>query len=166
MVDFDNIDSIKNSGFLGFKKVKELFLNDSSIPEKMGVYMILYIGQQPPEFLKVGTGGHFKGKNPNVPIAVLDENWVENTCVIYIGKAGGVDSRATLRSRLRQYFRFGSGENVGHYGGRLIWQLKNSRDLIVCWKPLQKENPRSAEYELITQFVLEYKKRPFANLTG
>ena len=165
MDEFDNISSIKNIGFHGFYSIKDLFLNDFNIPAEMGVYMILYLEQHTPEFLEVGSGGYFKGKNPNVSIEVLENNWVENTIVIYIGKAGEVDSSATLRSRLRQYFRFGYGKNVGHYGGRYIWQIKDSEKLLVCWKPLLKESPRSVESEFITKFVSKYGKLPFANLT-
>lgn len=72
-----------------------------------------------PEFLSHGTGGFFKGKDPNVSITELETNWVENTCVVYIGKAG-----TTLQKRLNQYLKFGNGQNIGHWGGRYIWQIK------------------------------------------
>jgi hypothetical protein len=166
MLDFNNIGAIKESGFLGFVKLHDLFVSSSLLPETKGVYMILCINNNPPEFLDIGTGGHFKGRNPNISLSELRYNWVENTKVVYIGKAGGDDSKATLRSRLTQYFRFGQGKNVGHYGGRLIWQLKNSEELLVCWKPLPNEDTRMVETELIQDFVRTYKKRPFANLTN
>lgn len=166
MLDFDNLGAIKESGFSGFVKLEHLFVNSSLIPDIKGVYMILCIKNKSPEFLEIGTGGHFKGKNPNISLTELKHNWVENTQVVYIGKAGGDDSKATLRSRLTQYFRFGQGKNVGHYGGRLIWQIKNSKELLVCWKPLPNDDPRSVEAELIRDFVTKYKKRPFANLAN
>lgn len=165
MLDYNNITSIKESGFLGFVKLHDIF-NNSLIPDIKGVYMILCCEPKPPEFLTVGTGGHFKGRDPNISIAELKHNWVENTIVVYIGKAGGDDSKATLRSRLIQYFRFGQGKNVGHYGGRLIWQIKNPKELVVCWKPLPNDDPRIVEAELIRDFVTTYKKRPFANLAN
>jgi hypothetical protein len=112
----------------------------------------------------VGTGGHFKGKDPNVPLYELKDNWVDNAIVVYIGKAGNEVSSATLQSRLRQYFWFGQGKNIGHWGGRLIWQLKNSTDLVVCWKALPNSDPRTVEADLIRQFITKYSKRPFANL--
>lgn len=118
------------------------------------------------QFIEIGTGGAFKGRNPNVLIDVLRDNWVEKTPIIYIGKAGGEGSRATLRSRLKQYFRFGQGEAVGHWGGRYIWQLKNAQDIIVCWKEMSKEEPRTFEKQLIATFVKQFGKRPFANLVG
>ena len=166
MLDSNNIKAIKESGFLGFVKLQDLFDNSSIIPDIKGVYMILYYDPKPPEFLDIGTGGHFKDKNPNISMQALKNNWVEETKVVYIGKAGGDDSKATLRSRLTQYFRFGQGKNVGHWGGRLIWQIKNSKELLVCWKPLPNEDPKDAEAELIQKFVSNYKKRPFANLAN
>lgn len=114
--------------------------------------------------MTVGTGGHFKGKNPNVSVSELKANWVDNTIIVYIGKAGKDGSNATLHSRLRQYFGFGQGKNVGHWGGRLIWQLKNSADLVVCWKALPTADPRTVEADLIQDFVSKFSNRPFANL--
>ncbi len=163
-MNFNNIDEIKKAGFTGFKKMSELFSDSSSIPWTKGVYLILYLDNKPPEFLQVGSGGHFKGKNPNVSLAELKFNWVDKTFVVYIGKAGKEGGSATLHSRLKQYFGFGQGGNNGHYGGRLIWQLKNSKDLVVCWKALQNDDPRTFEAKLIKEFFAEFSNRPFANL--
>ncbi|MBL7889422.1 MAG: GIY-YIG nuclease family protein [Bacteroidia bacterium] len=154
---FNDIDEIKSLGFTGFKKMGDLFQDSSVLPDSGGVYLVLNIENTPIEFLTVGTGGHFKGKNPNIPILELKANWVENTKVVYIGKA------TSLKSRLKQYLSFGKGKNIGHYGGRLIWQLKYSNDLVVCWK-VMKTNPREFEAELIRQFKSNFNCRPFANL--
>ena len=154
---FDNIEEIKKAGFIGFKRMEDLFLDSSMLPDTNGVYLVLNLDNKPCEFLMVGTGGHFKGKNPNISIAELKTNWVNNAKVVYIGKA------TSLKSRLRQYFGFGQGKNIGHYGGRLIWQLKNSKELVVCWKSLSSD-PREYEANLIKQFVSIYGHRPFANL--
>lgn len=156
---FNDIDEIKEAGFTGFKKMSELFLDSSMLPNNNGVYLVLNIENKPGEFLTVGSGGHFKGKDPNISLAVLKSNWVDNTKVVYIGKA------TSLRSRLRQYFAFGQGKNIGHYGGRLIWQIKYSSDLVVCWKSLSTD-PREFETELIQQFVKTFGCRPFANLAN
>ena len=62
--------------------------------------MVVYTGENIPEFLSRGTGGFFKGKDPNVSITELETNWVENTCVVYIGKAGKLKNcKATGRNR-------------------------------------------------------------------
>lgn len=154
---FNDIDEIKKAGFTGFKKMSELFLDSSMLPASKGVYLVLNINNRPGEFLPVGSGGHFKEKNPNVSLEELKVNWVDNTKVVYIGKA------TSLKSRLRQYFGFGQGKNIGHYGGRLIWQLKYSKELVVCWKSLTTD-PREFEADLIKQFVSSFHRRPFANL--
>jgi hypothetical protein len=137
----------------------------SSIPRVKGVYLVLNPTKKG-EFLTIGTGGLFKGKNPNISISELKANWVDDTIVVYIGKAGKDGSSATLRSRLKQYFGFGRGKSVGHWGGRYIWQLKDSGDLVVCWKALPKNDPKTLESELIQYFISIYSKRPFANLSG
>jgi len=154
---YNDIEEIKKAGFTGFKKMSDLFLDSSILPDSNGVYLILNADNKSGDFLPVGSGGHFKGKNPNVSLAELKANWVDNTKVVYIGKA------TSLKSRLRQYFGFGQGKNIGHYGGRFIWQLKYSKDLVVCWKALTTD-PREFEVELIRQFVSIYGCRPFANL--
>jgi len=63
-----------------------------------GVYCILCCNNQKCEFLKPGCGGHFKNKDPNVSLSELQANWIENTDVVYIGKAGGAGKITTLTS--------------------------------------------------------------------
>ena len=111
-----------------------------------------------------GTRGYFIVKNPNVSLVDLEANWVEEANIIYIGKAGGSSSNATLHSRLKQYIRFGEGREISHWGGRYIWLLKHSGELIVCWKTLHEDEPAQYESALIYAFRKTYKKRPFANL--
>jgi hypothetical protein len=163
-IKFDDIEEIKNAGFSGFKRMSELFVDSSAIPRTKGIYLVLYLSNLPPEFTATGSGGYFKGKNPNISLAGLESNWVNNTIVVYIGKGGKDGSKATINSRLQQYFKFGQGGNVGHYGGRLIWQIKNSRDLVVCWKELPNQDPKTIESQLIQQFYSLFSVRPFANL--
>ena len=154
---FTNIASIMDSGFVGFKTVSEMKSGGYlSLPAVPGVYLIVN-KDNPPHFLKVGTGGHFNGKDPNVSEAELKANWVSGACVLYIGKA------TSLKKRLGQYMRFGKGANAGHWGGRYIWQLADADRLLVCWKPTN-EDPRTVESGYIQEFVSYYGCRPFANL--
>jgi len=157
-------EQLQQQGFQGFKTITVLQKNDIFLPEKMGVYLILTPENFNKEFLEIGTGGSFKGKNPNVSIDELEYNWVEEANILYIGKAGGSDSDATLFSRIKQYLQFGQNKPVGHWGGRYIWQLKNSGELIVCWKILKDIEPASYESAMIDAFKQTYGKRPFANL--
>lgn len=163
-MNFNNIDDIKIAGFVGFKTMQELFVESSQLPAIKGVYLVLNLDTKAPAYLQVGSGGHFKGKDPNVTIPELKSNWVDKTIVVYIGKAGSETSSATLKSRLKQFFGFGQGKNIGHWGGRLIWQLTTSNNLVVCWKDLPNEDPRTFEGKLIKDFVTQYGNRPFANL--
>ncbi|MGB8648922.1 MAG: hypothetical protein WCF84_27040 [Anaerolineae bacterium] len=165
-MNLDLIEDLKANGFIGFRSMRELFADSSAIPKVQGVYLVLCLDKSEPEFLVHGTGGYFKGKDPNVSIDELRSNWVKDRLVLYIGKAGGQSGKATLYSRLRQYLSFGQGKPVGHWGGRLIWQLKGSADLILCWKPLPLEEPREVEVKLMSEFVRNYGQRPFANLSN
>jgi hypothetical protein len=155
---------LKKNGFQGFITIGHLFNDRSKLPKEKGVYMILIPSSFIPKFKTVGTGGYFKGKNPNLTLEELQNNWVENESIIYIGKAGSETGSATLKSRLNQYLNFGQGKAVGHWGGRLIWQLQNSENLIVCWKTTQGEEPSKVESKLIESFKAIHNKRPFANL--
>lgn len=162
-----NREYLLAQGFGGFKTVGELMDGlKTAVPAQKGVYVVLRESVSAPQFLTKGTGGFFKGKDPNVPLAELEANWVTDTPILYIGKAGGTDSSATLQKRLCQYLRFGQGANVGHWGGRYIWQLADSRDLVVCWKGLFTDEPREVEQQMIADFKAAHAgKRPFANLT-
>jgi hypothetical protein len=164
VVNFNDVEELKKAGFLGFKAISELWADNSPIPPVRGVYLVLYLDKSSPKFVVKGTGGFFKGKDPNVSLEELKANWVDGTNVIYVGKAGGENSGAKLYSRLNQYLQFGKGKSIGHYGGRYIWQIANSMDLVVCWKPVLQAEPRDIEAELIKSFVAKYGKRPFANL--
>ncbi len=165
-MDFNNLNELQEFGFTGIKSISSLWNDKKIIPKEKGVYLILnpYF-EKPANFLEIGVGGYFKGKNPNVPIKELEKNYVGNSLIVYIGKAGNPEGKATLFSRLGQYLRFGKGKNVGHWGGRYIWQLANHQELIICWKPTPNKNPREVEKELIEGYVKEFGVRPFANLT-
>ena len=158
-------EKLKKIGFVGFKTIRDLMGSCKDIPKDMGVYVVLRENESEPQFIKEGSGGFFKGKNPNVSFSELKTNWIDNEPVVYIGKAGGSKNSATLQTRLEQYMRFGQGENIGHWGGRYIWQLEDSKDLVVGWKTLTDKEPREVERQMIADFKNAYGgKRPFANL--
>ena len=163
---FDNIPKMQSAGFEGFMPISVLLNNTTKFPALMGVYFVVYNSIKEPQFKEKGSGGFFKGKDPNVPESELKINWVNGAKVIYIGKAGGSDSSATLRSRLTQFLRFGNGEPIGHYGGRYIWQIENPGALLFCWKPVISKEPRAEESRLIQIFTAEYGKKPFANIAN
>jgi hypothetical protein len=167
---FDSVDVLRAGGFSGFTKVRDLFRSCSNVPNERGNYLALYLDGNRPEFVPKGVGGFFKGKNPNVSTAELESTWVDGPIVIYIGQAGGIRagkwSNETLNGRISTYMKFGQGRNVGHFGGRYIWQIRNYGDLALCWKPWpnKMKDPKQVEGEMIQEFKARYGKRPFANL--
>ena len=153
------------AGFTGNASTLDLRSNPRQVPDEMGVYAVIHDKTPMPSFLEVGTGGHFKNRNPNLPISDLKTNWVPDSTTVYIGKAGALSGRATLKTRLRQYIRFGEGSKVGHWGGRLIWQLAEHEQLRFLWMPTPDEEPREVEKRLIAAFEARFGQLPYANLT-
>jgi hypothetical protein len=110
----------------------------------------------PRAFLARSVGGHFKGRDPTVPLAALESRVVPDAEALYIGKTN------SLRRRIGEYADYGRGKPVGHRGGRLIWQLRDHRKLLIAW--LAHDHPEALEAELVSEFVDAYGTLPFANL--
>ena len=144
-MEFDK-DWVEKNGFEGFKKVSELKTSSQRkiIPLQKGVYLVFRNSDSQPEF-------------SNNKELLLDY-WVENANVIYIGQAGGRASKVTLRKRLSQYIR----KSKIHKGGKSIWELEDSDDLLIAWKSTI-DDPYDVETKLIEMFKSIYHKRPFAN---
>lgn len=158
-----SIPVLREMGFSGFCQIGTLRSERcAGIPAMPGVYIVLNSGSYRPQFLQKGTGGFFKNKDPNISIEALERKWVPGSPIVYIGKAGGSKSKRTLQKRLREYAQFGSGLPVPHWGGRLIWQLPDSENLDVCWRPYAEA--ASLETELLALHVAEFGALPFANL--
>ncbi|MEX1013623.1 MAG: hypothetical protein WDZ80_00495 [Candidatus Paceibacterota bacterium] len=166
-MDFNEIDDLKKFGFTGFKKIQDLWIDSSVIPDSIGVYVIWNPFYDQAEFINPGVGGFFKGKDPNVDEEVLLQNFNPESKVVYIGKAGSLNSgSATLKSRLRQYLRFGQSKKAGHWGGRYIWQLKHHKNLMIAWRRTPTQDPRNVEIELLNMYRNQFGQLPFANLTN
>jgi hypothetical protein len=158
-------DAAFTRGFAGFKTSSDLWGSDlAAVPAEPGVYIVICPNPAAPAFLESSPAGRFKGRDPSVPVARLATRWVHSTDVIYIGKAGGARGKPTLRTRLRQYLRHGRGDAVGHWGGRLIWQLAGSEGLLFCWRPTPGCLPRDVEREMLRAFEARFGRLPFANL--
>ncbi|MHC1679917.1 MAG: hypothetical protein AB9860_01525 [Methanomassiliicoccales archaeon] len=158
----NDIEYLRSSGFTGFYLIRDLMEKGGTavIPDAPGVYCVMRSNECEPVFLAIGTGGWFDGKDPNDPIEELESKWVSHETVLYVGKAS-----VSLRKRLRAYMRFGRGEDANHHGGRHIWQLEDSRELLVCWKPVPGPGrPEELETEMIADFADKHEgKLPFAN---
>jgi hypothetical protein len=151
------------AGFTGWVPFAQLPRAD--VPTGSGVYVVVRPNNEPPSFLDVSPAGHFKSKNPTVPVAKLATLWVPGARIVYIGKANlGSTGRRGLRKRLDEFRRFGAGSPVGHYGGRCIWQLADHAQLLVGWRVTDDIDAARIETEMIAQFRAHYGARPFANM--
>jgi hypothetical protein len=158
----EKLDGISFSGFSNPVSVETLRRTKcSQVPTDSGVYVVLRSKTESPKFLKRSVGGRFKGKNPTAPLDFLASHWVKDATVLYVGKGDGAKG---LRQRLWQFIQFGMGKNIGHWGGRLVWQLADHQQLMVRWKPTEKEDPGDAKAQLIRQFKTVHAGTPFANL--
>lgn len=118
-----------------------------------------------PEYLAANRGGWHKGQDPTVPVAELQAAWVEGAQLLYIGKVPlGQTGRRGLAKRLGEYRRFGAGRRIGHRGGRYIWQLSDSDDLLVAWRETPDEDAGDVESELLDQFIDTWGALSFANV--
>jgi hypothetical protein len=146
------------------------FVNVAGLPKAKvttgpGVYVVLWPGEVEPAFLPVSAAGHFKGRDPSVHVERLRTKWIATSPVTSIGKAtAGRGGRRGLRQRLDEYRRIGAGEAVAHWGGRFVWQLERSVDLIVAWQETPSEDAGAVETHMLEEFLSDHGRLPFANL--
>lgn len=147
--------------FKGFKTIRELKESCSEVPSSNGVFLVLRRNNQQPIFRISSLGGYVKvpDDSPCYSLSYLQEQYVNGTCILYIGKS------TNMRSRLRSYMRFGQGKRASHGGGRAIWQMTDVDDFVICWAETL-ENSRMVEWRMIQAFKLRHEgKRPFANMS-
>jgi hypothetical protein len=161
-----SIAGLGMEGFQGFVPFDQAVVD---APKAGGVYAVIRPTLTSPAFLDVSPAGWFTGRDPSYPVARLAAEWVEGSVVVYVGKAGRAPGgRRGLRTRLREYAAFGSGMPVGHRGGRAIWQIGDSAQLLVAWRetapPLRASDEES---EVLADFLAHHGGRlPFANMRG
>ena len=129
---------------------------------KTGIYVVLLPTCAKPIFLRKGTGGKFKGLEPNYSLKYVEQNWVKGARVLYVGKAAG---RKGLRDRINSLVKFGLGRPVSHRGGRLLWQLKDNKKFLIRWRACPAASAHSLEKKMIRKFKDGHDELPFANLT-
>lgn len=156
-------DALKNKGFIGFVAFQQLDLNE--IPQAPGIYVVLKPEGFEPIYMAKSVGGHFKKKDPTVTQAELARRWIPDADVLYIGKAGpGKTGNRGLRKRIQELTDFAKGKPVGHWGGRILWQLAASTTLVIAWKEFPASAVDSVEAALHAEFVSLHGRLPFANL--
>ena len=148
---------LEAGGFGGWVTFEALTGPLAEVPQTGGVYVVVQAAGAQPDFLDSNPGGRFKRRDPTVDAGALEMNWVDGAEVVYIGKADN------LRRRLRQFAQFGAGKPIGHWGGRLIWQLALSTELLVAWRETPGEVPKEVETRMLAEFRADYGKPPFAN---
>lgn len=162
------IDNIK---FSNTYTVEELHNGAiENIPSESGLYFVL----MPKGFdltVKDVTDGRkttSRGKVSSYPVEDLrkrllhygDENEKRNSQILYIGQS------VNLHDRIEQYigFRYDVPDIGPHDGGRSIWQLENSEQLLFCYYVCR---PGEDSEEMERKLILLYKARhgcyPFAN---
>lgn len=146
---------IKIEKYGNFATLEELASNFNMLEKLPAVYSVFYKGDKP-EFLAMGTGAYFKGENPNVSIEELEENWVQGAQEIYIG------GTKNIRDRLSKLIKFGNGQDVGHKGGRYIWQIADQKKLVIAWKYVEEGKHFAVKKELIQEFEQFHGMYPLA----
>lgn len=155
-----NSTALSEQGFRGFVPVSDLQENSLQIPSIMGIYTVLRTSATPPNFLERSPASWFKSKDPTVPVSRLTDEWVPGAEVLYIGSGDSLRDRVGL---LIEFSDAGRSKSVFHWGGRLLWQLADSENLVVAWKATPQGIGRE-ERDLVLEFKEAFEMLPFANL--
>lgn len=131
----------------------------SALPRLPGIYAVSYEAGRPKSWQIESCGGWHKKRNPAVDPHRLNREWVDGTDIVYVGRTD-----RTLAKRIGEFARFGRGEPIGHWGGRLIWQLPHADLLMVGWIALDMGLATERESALLAEFLEAFDRLPFANL--
>lgn len=146
-------------GFIGWRPFGAIEMRD--LPPRPGVYVVVREPGPRPSFLTESVGGPHKRQSLTVDVEVLEEAWRDDAQVVYVGKAG---SRLGLQERLWAYAKQGRGRSAGHAGGRFIWQLPASGELLVGWREIDGVEVGDVEEALLSLHIEQFGRRPFANM--
>ena len=152
-------DDARAAGFSGFVTVGDVL--DGGLPQdaslsECGVYLVCRPPGFKPRFIPPEEAAAAGNVDNPLSASDLRAKWVDRAEVLYIGQ-----TTRPLQERLGELCKYAIGCAHNHYGGRILWQLRDSRQLLLCWKPTQK--PGEFEGELIDGFKRELGKFPFAN---
>jgi hypothetical protein len=145
-----------------FYSIEQLYnTNFSCIPDKKGIYIVKKSKQKKIEFSMDTTAiKEYQNKSMIYDVNVLNDKFDKSDKeILYIGKAGGKKNK--LKQRIRQYVRYGYGEVNNHRGGRAIWQIADSKSLLLGF--IECGNPEKIEKELLEEYESKYKVLPIAN---
>lgn len=161
----DSAAALEAQGFRGFVTIGQLHSDGClEVPDERGVYVVLARGDAPHGFLARSSAPAWRGREPSLPLEELARHWVPGATILYVGRAAGPGVRSRLRQRVKRYLRFGHGKVVAHWGGRQIWQLRESSRLVIAWCACGPElDPARLEAELLRDFEQRHGAPPFAN---
>jgi antitoxin component HigA of HigAB toxin-antitoxin module len=148
-------------GFEGFLPLETVRSSLLQIPADFGIYAIVWPDRTVPEFIEKSRAGRFKDSDPSYSLDVLRKKWVPTATVLYVGKAGPTAGR-TLRKRILELVRFGSGDPVAHRGGRALWQVEGIWRAQIAWKAAAQD-PLGAEQAMLAKFERAFGRLPYAN---
>ena len=90
----------------------------------------------------------------------MTDEWVPGAEVLYIGSGDSLRDRVGL---LIEFSDAGRSKSVFHWGGRLLWQLRDGQELLVAWRA-EPAGIASRERDMVIEFTEVYGRYPFANL--
>ena len=120
-------------GFEGFIAIDCIAKHASSIPNNKGVYMILQLHPQLPDFSKLNE--------LNFTTRTCLDKWVEDAKVLYIGTSTKYNSMHNLQDSLSNMVK-SKGVKIGDMGGALINSMPKPEELLVCWKVVAGGDPK------------------------
>lgn len=130
------------------------------IPNENGLYIVcIPLGFEKRILLTTTAMEEYQGRCLLYLVEELENKWIENCNVLYIGKADG--NRNHLRNRIRQFVKYAYAEVNNHRGGRSLWQLEDNKSLLIGWRSTLDAS--NAERQMILSFEKEYQQLPFAN---
>jgi hypothetical protein len=155
-------NDLEKAGFQGFYSIDRMRGSIlGKVPTEPGIYAVINPDPGPVSFLKANPASPHKGKDPTVPVKKLKSKWVDDTDILYIGKA------QELRQRIGQYLNSGIGvSDLAHWGGTYIWQIDGSENLLIAWLTSRGTPPEKMEAEWMDRFKSEHGCWPFANIQG
>lgn len=161
-INTHDYEHYRSLGFEGFIKLSDVERLSNLIPNVAGIFIIFDFDGSG-EFLEIGTGAIFKGRNPNKSIDKLKELWINDTTVLLIDKASQRFKNQGLRKKIIRLIRFGRGFPTGNfYNGRSLTQRSNFLNLTVAWLPLNRDEVKNKYKELLTSFIFKHLTTPFA----
>lgn len=132
-------------------------LRSADVPREHGIYVVLRADDAEDHRLRAEIP--ILGR-ATYTVESLATRWIEDSSVVYIGKAAGKNG---LRARLRPF----STKSRSHSGGRSIWHLEEADTLLVAWTSTPGDDAAVVEANWIQAFRRSHNdRRPFANLRG